>query len=483
MNFGSVAQAKRIFVRSRPLDVHRWSDYPELNRCHSELANEIEAREGRKRSRTAQEAKRFKDALRILVLDLYGAWKTDPALQIGISLRSNDYSAGTRYAKLFLSFRQFKAAYEGLRDCGYLQVDKRGGRYRASGKAWNTKIRATQKLIELLTQKAKIHPFRIVRASSAETILLKNEQKQLIEYPDTAATSKMRENLERINRILLRHWTDLEITDDEFSQLQTRLAGDTEREAIDFTRRTLHRVFNDGSFEKDGRFYGGWWQNVPKEYRRYITINNKPTVELDYSGLHPRILYGLAGLQPPKDPYLIGIEPKHRDLAKVALNAIINVGSGRISRAEGYDPSKVGMEWREFLQVIEEAHKPIAQFFRVGYGLRLQFLDSQMAEQVLLHFGQNDIPCLPVHDSFVMHHGYEDELEQVMQEAFRIVVGGNVPIKAKLTSIEERRSEHLDGDDVLDFGCCDVEELLAARQAYRAYDARIGQWFGGKYTK
>ena len=82
-----------------------------------------------------------------------------------------------------------------------------------------------------------------------------------------------------------------------------------------------------------------------------------------------------------------------------------------------------------------------------------------------------------------MHHGYEDELEQAMQEAFRIVVGGNVPIKAKLTSIEERRSEHLDGDDVLDFGCGDVEELLAARQAYRAYDARIGQWFGGKYTK
>ena len=36
---------------------------------------------------------------------------------------------------------------------------------------------------------------------------------------------------------------------------------------------------------------------------------------------------------------------------------------------------------------------------------------------------------------------------------------------------------------VLDFGCGDVEELLAARQAYRAYDARIGQWFGGKYTK
>jgi hypothetical protein len=170
-------------------------------------------------------------------------------------------------------------------------------------------------------------------------------------------------------------------------------------------------------------------------------------------------------------------------LAKVALNAIINVGSGRISKPDGYDASKIGMEWRDFLQVVEEAHKPIAQFFRVGYGLQLQFLDSQMAEHVMLHFGQIKVACLPVHDSFIMHHGYEDELEQAMQEAFRIVVGGNVPIKAKLTSIEERAAEQLDGDDILSDASTDIEELLAARRAYRGYDARISQWFGGKYTK
>ena len=187
----------------------------------------------------------------------------------------------------------------------------------------------------------------------------------------------------------------------------------------------------------------------------------------------------LAGQEPPKDPYLIGIEPKHRDLAKVALNAIINVGSGRISKPEGYDPSEARMEWREFLQTVEEAHKPISQFFRVGYGLKLQFMDAQMAEHVMLLFGQNSVPCLPVHDSFIMHHGYEDELEQVMREAFRIVVGGRVPIKAKLTSIEERASERSVGEQISEVSG-DIEELMAARAAYRGYDVRIGQWFIGK---
>ena len=52
-----------------------------------------------------------------------------------------------------------------------------------------------------------------------------------------------------------------------------------------------------------GRFYGGWWQEVPKGYRQYIVMNGKPMVEYDYANLHPRILYAEAGLIPPDDCY------------------------------------------------------------------------------------------------------------------------------------------------------------------------------------
>ena len=36
----------------------------------------------------------------------------------------------------------------------------------------------------------------------------------------------------------------------------------------------------------------------------------------------------------------------------------------------------------------------------------------------MLHFAKHDMPILPLHDSFLIRSGYEESLEQVMQEAF-----------------------------------------------------------------
>ena len=44
--------------------------------------------------------------------------------------------------------------------------------------------------------------------------------------------------------------------------------------------------------------YGAWWITVPKALRRKITINGKPTVELDFSGCAIRMLYHERGLEP-----------------------------------------------------------------------------------------------------------------------------------------------------------------------------------------
>ena len=39
-----------------------------------------------------------------------------------------------------------------------------------------------------------------------------------------------------------------------------------------------------------------------------------------------------------------------------------------------------------------------------------------MAESVMLQFAKIDAPALPIHDSFIMHHGYGGELEEAMKE-------------------------------------------------------------------
>jgi len=106
-------------------------------------------------------------------------------------------------------------------------------------------------------------------------------------------------------------------------------------------------------------------------------------------------------------------------------------------------------------------HEPIAHHFYTGVGLRLQRLDSDIAEKVLLHFAQSGIAILPLHDSFLMHNGYGASLEPVMRSAFKEVVGASPKIDRKEPD-KVHLQDAVDDDDP--FGTettDDLHELLA----------------------
>ena len=56
-------------------------------------------------------------------------------------------------------------------------------------------------------------------------------------------------------------------------------------------------------------------------------------------------------------------------------------------------------------------------------GNGLQFQDSQLAEQIMLHFAKGDIPILPVHDSFIITPGLHSVLVNVMHDEFEKMIG------------------------------------------------------------
>jgi len=91
-------------------------------------------------------------------------------------------------------------------------------------------------------------------------------------------------NLGRINRVLEQSWFDLEVDDEDLLQLEIRLSQDPDDPPpINMSHRRLYRVFNDPDLRTGGRFYGGWWQNIPKTYRSRLLVNGKRMVEYDYS--------------------------------------------------------------------------------------------------------------------------------------------------------------------------------------------------------
>ena len=62
---------------SRPLDVHRWSKHPEVNSLMDKIYSSLPHISGNKTIR--------KKHLKVLLLDLYVAWCTDPDLKLAIN--------------------------------------------------------------------------------------------------------------------------------------------------------------------------------------------------------------------------------------------------------------------------------------------------------------------------------------------------------------------------------------------------------------
>jgi len=81
------------------------------------------------------------------------------------------------------------------------------------------------------------------------------------------------------------------------------------------------------------------------------------------------------------------------------------------------------------IEAVKDRHPSIENQFFTGAGLRLQRIDSDLCEAVMLALINRspEIVVLPVHDSFIVHHGHQDELMGMMLGAYCIKYG-SIPL-------------------------------------------------------
>jgi len=106
---------------SEPLDVHTWSDHPEIKVLCDELYDAAgistlvsKGKGNRKPKRTV------KESLRVLILDLYVKWLKDPSLSIGFSKTKSSYKVGSRYNGLYIPEKIIEVEAL-LVDAGYVE--------------------------------------------------------------------------------------------------------------------------------------------------------------------------------------------------------------------------------------------------------------------------------------------------------------------------------------------------------------------------
>lgn len=194
----------------------------------------------------------------------------------------------------------------------------------------------------------------------------------------------------------------------------------------------LHRVFNKDP-ENGGRFYGACHINMPKEVRKCIYIDGEPACELDYKAHHIRMLYHWFENDYRKDPYIELCEgdPSLRVVYKIVSLVSINAkdekkaigGIRKELQDNGIPFDTTNKSIKSCIERFKEVHEPISGFLNSGKWGHLQNLDSQITNIILKSMLKEGIPCLPVHDSYIVPAKYEDLLEELMVEAYKKIMG------------------------------------------------------------
>jgi len=249
-----------------------------------------------------------------------------------------------------------------------------------------------------------------------------------VEYEDTPITNLFRSQMQQINS-----W--LAGTDIAFDE---GVLTDPDR-VIDANDRGLRRIFTQGRFDRGGRLYGGFWQQLGKDTRRRgLEIDGEPVVELDYGQMSPRILYGLCGAVPEHhDLYILPGFGGYRKAIKKLMNAML-FSDRPLSRM----PRGVRCEFGEhycgepityghMAGIIQAAHTPIAHRFFTGVGHELQYHESQILVDVLERLREGGIVALPIHDAVLVPRSAATAATDVMHSVFREHTGIEGVVRAE----------------------------------------------------
>jgi hypothetical protein len=165
------------YANARPLDVHRWSEYPEVNDLVGHVFTDLQSINGNSRI--------SKKLVKVILLDLYVAWCADPVLMLMFSRDNNAYKARSRYNELHIS-KKIISIVDSLIANGVIG-QQLGFNDRESGIGFQSRLWASEKLITLF-EKARFNQFYISYHEDWEPIVLRNESKDAQEYSDTSET-------------------------------------------------------------------------------------------------------------------------------------------------------------------------------------------------------------------------------------------------------------------------------------------------------
>jgi len=91
----------------------------------------------------------------------------------------------------------------------------------------------------------------------------------------------------------------------------------------------------------------------------------------------------------------------------------------------------------ELLRAFLDKHPHLEDDMFADRGIQLMRSDSQIAEEVIGHFVERDIPILCIHDSFIVPHNRTLELREVMADVTTHQLGGPLEVSQDFPGIDQ----------------------------------------------
>jgi hypothetical protein len=368
-----------------------------------------------------------------------------PTKTLVIGRNQNEY-VGTGRLSYAVTVKLFARTIEEL---GW--IERLRGYFPELGKGSKDRDVLKQPLLKWL-KKSGLSPDLVYKVRPRTTVTVRDDAEKVRIKPDAKLKKKLEPyeaQVEQINEALEAHSLDILLASAGLKRLNARLRERASKKrddpaALFLEKKFLRRQFIGRELKKGGRFYGGWWLNIPKGYRSKITIDGRLTCELDYKCQHLELLYALRarGKKPQlQDLYEIpGLPVELRDDLKEIFLMLLNNPSRekafsalkrRVKRGELLASNELGME--HVVNSFVEFHAPIKRSFFTQAGVWLQAKDSELMTNVLLRV-INDLGtvALPVHDSVIIDRDLLEEGSRIMVEEAHKLFNADLRVEKKL---------------------------------------------------
>jgi len=439
---------------SRLFNVHAWSEHKAVK----ELVNKIFASfspEDQEKLVPTSNNKGKSDPLkqlRTIMADLYVGWKTDPSLCTSVSRDNNRYKPNSRYNALHIP-KRITEIFDALYENAYVDLIKGAYNHENPSLSRNTRYRPTG-LLRSLFKDINLNVNEINLHQDRECIVLRDKSPDgsktyELEYEDTEQICSMRAEVQAYNILMSKHYVDVAKLEYPFivREMQPK-RGSAYKSLIpiDQSQKFTRRIFSRGNWKLNGRWNGGFWQNLPKHMRREILIDGEPTDEIDYSGLHPTLLALEAGYRLTGDRYDlkkqicadIPLSEQRKVVKQLILIAINAKDRDTAFKAFQRDNNVYNKETLEkLLNAFIDKHPYLDDSLCSDQGIRLMNVDSNITTHIINQFVSLDIPILPIHDSYIVKTKDRELLKSAMSVACIEIVGTDIEAEARSTQETE----------------------------------------------